>query len=164
MDVTLDVWLSVIRLLLHGGEYFPLDLVVRSYAKGMNGGGNLVPTRDRRLRRVPSGGHLTELTAREIQILEMVSRGLQNKGIAAELRLSEHTVKIHIHNIITKLGVHNRTEAVSRFRGEFVTGAKSGCIFEIGDAKCGETRAVPDVRVNPPIKAYDSRRRSRPAD
>ena len=119
MDVTLDVWLSVIRLLLHGGEYFPLDLVVRSYAKGMNGADNLTHTGSPAAPRA-AGGHLTELTAREIQILEMVSRGLQNKGIAAELRLSEHTVKIHIHNIITKLGVHNRTEAVSRFRDEFL--------------------------------------------
>ena len=119
MNVTLDVWLSVIRLLLHGGEYFPLDLVVRFYAKAENGGGNLVPTAMPAAPRPPSGrAHLAELTARETQILEMVSRGLQNKSIAAELRLSEHTVKIHIHNIITKLGVHNRTEAVSRFRGD----------------------------------------------
>ena len=44
MNVTLDVWLSVIRLLLHGGEYFPLDLVVRSYSKGTNGAGNLGQT------------------------------------------------------------------------------------------------------------------------
>ncbi|WP_323131382.1 response regulator transcription factor [Sinorhizobium medicae] len=46
----------------------------------------------------------------------MVSRGLQNKIIAAEIRLSENTVKIHLHNIITKLGAHNRTEAAARFR------------------------------------------------
>ena len=117
MNVTLDVWLSVIRLLLHGGEYFPLDLVVRSYSNGASGAGNLVQTSLPDAPRV-AGGQLAELTAREIQILEMVSRGLQNKSIAAELRLSEHTVKIHIHNIITKLGVHNRTEAVSRFRDE----------------------------------------------
>ena len=56
------------------------------------------------------------MTARELQILEMVSRGLQNKLIAAEFRLSEHTVKIHLHNIITKLGAHNRTEAAARYR------------------------------------------------
>jgi len=46
----------------------------------------------------------------------MVSRGLQNKTIAAEFHLSEHTVKIHLHNIISKLGAHNRTEAAARFR------------------------------------------------
>ena len=53
--------------------------------------------------------------ARELQILAMVARGLQNKLIAAALGLSEHTVKIHLHNIITKLGVHNRTEAVALY-------------------------------------------------
>ena len=114
MDVTLDVWLSVIRLLLHGGEYFPLDLVVRSYSTGMNGAADNPPQPGSPPAPRVAGGFLTELTPRELQILELVSRGLQNKGIAAELRLSEHTVKIHIHNIITKLGVHNRTEAVSR--------------------------------------------------
>lgn len=41
--------------------------------------------------------------------------GNQNKIIAAALGLSEHTVKIHIHNIITKLGVHNRTEVVALY-------------------------------------------------
>jgi DNA-binding NarL/FixJ family response regulator len=51
-----------------------------------------------------------------MQILEMVSRGLQNKAIAAEFNLSEHTVKIHLHNIISKLGIHNRTEAAARYR------------------------------------------------
>ena len=40
-----------------------------------------------------------ELTEREFQILEMVARGLQNKIIAAALRLSEYTVKIHICTI-----------------------------------------------------------------
>jgi DNA-binding NarL/FixJ family response regulator len=59
---------------------------------------------------------LTQLTRRELQILELVSRGLQNKTIATQLHLSEFTVKIHLHNIITKLGAHNRTEAAAFFR------------------------------------------------
>ena len=42
--------------------------------------------------------HMAELTAREMQVLEMVSCGLQNKSIAAKFALSEHTVKIHLHN------------------------------------------------------------------
>ena len=50
---------------------------------------------------------------RENEILARIALGNQNKIIAAALGLSEHTVKIHIHNIITKLGVHNRTEAVA---------------------------------------------------
>lgn len=51
------------------------------------------------------------LTGREKEVLELVARGFQNKAIAANLKLSENTVKLHIHHIITKLGAHNRTEA-----------------------------------------------------
>jgi DNA-binding NarL/FixJ family response regulator len=40
---------------------------------------------------------------------------LQNKVIAAALKLSENTVKIHLHNIIRKLGAHNRTEAAAMY-------------------------------------------------
>jgi DNA-binding NarL/FixJ family response regulator len=56
-----------------------------------------------------------ELTSRELEVLGMVARGCQNKIIAADLGLSEHTVKIHLHNIISKLAVHNRTEAAAMY-------------------------------------------------
>ena len=59
---------------------------------------------------------LFDLTRREIQVLEMVSRGAQNKTIAAAFELSEHTIKIHVHNIIAKMGTSNRTEAAARYR------------------------------------------------
>lgn len=54
------------------------------------------------------------LTAREREVLELVSQGLSNKLIARQLQISEHTVKFHISSITTKLGVASRTEAVSR--------------------------------------------------
>ncbi|WEX91219.1 response regulator transcription factor [Sinorhizobium garamanticum] len=115
MNLRLDVWLSVIRLMLSGGEYLPPGLILRARTNGHSparpsGNGGLLP------RPRSDEARFAELTAREMQILEMVSRGLQNKLIAAEFRLSEHTVKIHLHNIITKLGAHNRTEAAARFR------------------------------------------------
>jgi DNA-binding NarL/FixJ family response regulator len=109
MNVSLDVWVSVLRLMLCGGEYFPPEMIRRCVRQLGE------------LRAIPATGRAAEaqvadLTAREVQIIEMVARGLQNKTIAAEFRLSEHTVKIHLHNIISKLGAHNRTEAVARFR------------------------------------------------
>jgi DNA-binding NarL/FixJ family response regulator len=110
MNLRLDVWLSVVRLMLRGGEYFPAGLVY-SYAKKLTDEAAGPPGQDVRGRT-----HMGDLTAREVQILEMVSRGLQNKSIAAAFQLSEHTVKIHLHNIISKLGAHNRTEAAARFR------------------------------------------------
>ncbi len=53
------------------------------------------------------------LTAREKQVLQMLSEGLGNKEIAARLKLSEHTVKFHVAAILGKLGASTRTEAVS---------------------------------------------------
>jgi DNA-binding NarL/FixJ family response regulator len=52
------------------------------------------------------------LTEREIEILAMLLRGLANKQIAAQMGISEHTVKFHVSSIYTKLNVSNRTEAV----------------------------------------------------
>jgi len=53
------------------------------------------------------------LTARERDVLRMLSEGLGNKEIAARLRISEHTVKFHVASILGKLGASTRTEAVS---------------------------------------------------
>jgi DNA-binding CsgD family transcriptional regulator len=52
------------------------------------------------------------LTEREVQILGLLSTGLANKQVAAELGISEHTVKFHVSSIYTKLNVGNRAEAV----------------------------------------------------
>ena len=53
------------------------------------------------------------LTAREHEVLELISQGLSNKLIARKLQISEHTVKFHISSIYTKLGASSRTEAVN---------------------------------------------------
>jgi DNA-binding NarL/FixJ family response regulator len=50
------------------------------------------------------------LTAREVEIVRMVSQGLRNKVIAERLSISEGTVKVHLHNIYDKLGVDGRLE------------------------------------------------------
>ena len=52
------------------------------------------------------------LTAREVQVLELLAEGLPNKVIAARLGISDQTVKFHVAAIISKLGASNRTEAV----------------------------------------------------
>src|SRR6476646_7754022 len=54
-----------------------------------------------------------ELTARESEVLRLVSMGLGNKEVAARLAISEHTVKFHISSILGKLHAGSRTEAVS---------------------------------------------------
>jgi DNA-binding NarL/FixJ family response regulator len=54
------------------------------------------------------------LTAREIEVLELVAQGLPNKAIAGRLGISDQTVKFHLTSISGKLGAINRTDAVRR--------------------------------------------------
>jgi DNA-binding NarL/FixJ family response regulator len=53
------------------------------------------------------------LTNREVEVLQLVARGKRNKEIAADLGISDETVQGHVKNILAKLSVHDRTEAVS---------------------------------------------------
>jgi two-component system, NarL family, response regulator YdfI len=53
------------------------------------------------------------LTAREIEVLQLLSEGLGNKEIASRLNISEHTAKFHVASIMGKLGATTRTEAVT---------------------------------------------------
>ena len=102
MRVRLDIWLSIIRLLASGGSHVPDELVEHAAANGA------APT-------ASEGASLDTLTPRENEVLQLVAQGIQNKNIATTLALSEHTVKLHIHHIISKLGVSNRTEAAAHF-------------------------------------------------
>jgi DNA-binding NarL/FixJ family response regulator len=52
------------------------------------------------------------LTDRELQVLKLVARGMNNRDIAKELFISENTVKNHVRNILEKLQLHSRMEAV----------------------------------------------------
>ncbi|HMA41356.1 MAG TPA: LuxR C-terminal-related transcriptional regulator [Gemmatimonadales bacterium] len=62
--------------------------------------------------RRPSGRH-RKLTGRQIEILRLVAQGLSNPEIAARLRLSDHTVKRHVANLLTRLGLSSRSAAVA---------------------------------------------------
>lgn len=54
------------------------------------------------------------LTARELQVVQLLSEGLSNKELAQRLGISEHTAKFHVNAILQKLGAQSRTEAVVR--------------------------------------------------
>jgi len=57
-------------------------------------------------------GRQESLTPREQEVLELLAEGLPNKAIAAQLGISDQTVKFHVASISAKLGATNRTEAV----------------------------------------------------
>jgi len=57
---------------------------------------------------------IEKLTAREVQVLELMAEGLPNKAIASALGISDQTVKVHVAAISGKLGATNRTDAVRR--------------------------------------------------
>ncbi|WP_433217140.1 response regulator [Microtetraspora malaysiensis] len=97
------------------------DELVRAVRVVAAGEGLLAPTVTRRLiETLAQGGHavprlkarLDELTVRERETLTQVARGLSNAEIAAELVVSEHTVKTHVSNLLTKLGLRDRAQAV----------------------------------------------------
>lgn len=95
--------LSVLRLILSGDTYIP-PMALSAEREG-NGGG-----RDR--------GPYDDLTAREKEVLNLLIDGGTNKRIAKELEIQEVTVKVHLQKVFKKLGVSNRTEAVSKTLGK----------------------------------------------
>jgi DNA-binding NarL/FixJ family response regulator len=122
MNLRLDIWLSALRLMLNGGDYCSPDVlssileITHVQRPAMAGQGNA-----RRMVEDGSKGStkLSSLTARELEVMQLVVKGLQNKNVAERLSLSEHTVKLHMHHIMSKLGVANRTEASSVFLRHF---------------------------------------------
>ena len=88
-EMALDRLLEAIRKVHEGEQYIPPEIATRLH-----------------------GRVLSQLSARELEVLRLLARGLSNKEIGGELRVVEGTVKIHVTNILAKLGVSDRTQAI----------------------------------------------------
>lgn len=63
---------------------------------------------------------LEDLTQREIQVLDLIAKGLSNREIAEKLLISQKTVKVHVSNILSKLNLSDRTQAaIFAIKNEF---------------------------------------------
>jgi DNA-binding NarL/FixJ family response regulator len=88
-DTPLDALLEGIRRVHLGEQFIPAEIA-------------------RRL----AGRMLSQLSPRELEVLALIGKGKSNKEIASVLHLVEGTVKVHVTNILAKLGVADRTQAV----------------------------------------------------
>lgn len=141
MTLKLEVWLAAVLLLLSGGEYYPAPsrreavpapapqpaepaatAPAPAEAAPESAAKPAAPPQPAPAAAVPAPAAapppaaLSSLTAREQEILELLSEGHQNKLIAHKMSLSEHTVKVHVHNLLAKLRVSNRTQAAATYR------------------------------------------------
>jgi DNA-binding NarL/FixJ family response regulator len=113
MDLNIESWLTILRLMLTGYVFVPSEFQVLEAQRAQSAPPPL-PAAD-----MPAAkGALDRLTRREHEVLALVAEGFQNKHIAERLALSEHTVKLHLHHVISKLGARNRTDAALRYRRE----------------------------------------------
>jgi DNA-binding NarL/FixJ family response regulator len=91
---------AAIRVAAEGGSMFAPSVTRRLIERFANVGETAPP---------PT---LEELTARELEVLRLLARGLSNVEIAAELVVSEHTVKTHVARVLRKLDLRDRVQAV----------------------------------------------------
>ena len=121
---TFDLDEYVYRALQAGASGFllktaPADRLAEAIAAVSDGDALLAPSITRRLverfagpRQAGAHAAIDELTARELEVLALVARGLSNQEIAAELVVSLPTVKTHVAAVLTKLGLRDRVQAV----------------------------------------------------
>ncbi len=102
-EISIEEVASAVRA-VHGGQ----SLISPSMASKLITEFASISRRSEDRQQVPT----PRLTDREMEVLKLVAKGLNNRDIAKELFISENTVKNHIRNILEKLQLHSRMEAV----------------------------------------------------
>jgi len=112
----LEVAAKAIELVAAGGIYLPPELLFQS--------GRMISEMSRAPRQAAPVAE--PFTARQLAVIEAVSRGKANKVIAYELNMCESTVKVHLRNVMKKLKARNRTELAfifnNRLQQEIIDG------------------------------------------
>ncbi|MEX0307331.1 MAG: response regulator transcription factor [Ruegeria sp.] len=111
MNVAPDVWRAILRLLMHEELHLPCFLADSMPATPSAPGTPIEKQPAIRTRSPEKLLQYAKLTRREKQVLRLVSQGKSNKTIASKLGITEHTVKLHMHNVSGKIDVSNRTAA-----------------------------------------------------
>ena len=88
-EMPLERLLEAIRVVYGGQQYVPPEISLRL-----------------------NGRVLSELSPRELEVLRLIAKGLSNKEIASAIQIVEGTVKLHVKNILSKLEVSDRTQAI----------------------------------------------------
>lgn len=102
-----QIMVSALSIVLRGGMYIPPSMLRQPTQRGMGPEGiSFSCTRE-------SEQQGNGLTRRQQDVLFHIAEGKQNKQIADDLGLSEHTVKVHVRGLFRILGVSNRTQAVN---------------------------------------------------
>lgn len=118
-----ELCVHAVQLVLGGGLFFPVDAVTRRRWSAPDVGTISDP-----------GGVIGTVAdgwpPRQLAVLRLLVRGMANKDIARTLAMEEGTVKVHVHHIIRKLGVRNRTQAAVQAR-------------RMGMAEAGDDRSGP---------------------
>jgi DNA-binding NarL/FixJ family response regulator len=94
----IPITIAALRLIKAGGTFAPMDLMLAN--------------KPDYVRALPETLRQSPLTSRQMVVLTHLQRGSANKIIAHELDMSESTVKVHVRNIMRRVGATNRTQAV----------------------------------------------------
>ncbi|MEV6328789.1 response regulator transcription factor [Streptomyces sp. NPDC051909] len=133
-SAAVDSALSFLRagadaLVLNDGALDDIATAVRAVAEGHAVvppplARKLVDLMGAHLPTLPGPDQIDSLTAREQEIFELIATGMSNQEVAQSLVLSEKTVKFHVSNLLRKLGVRNRTQAIVYARDNCLLGAR----------------------------------------